>query len=320
MRMRTLASIAGFLLILSAAPAFAQTVSLITTPSGSINNSAGAAIAKIVTDKAKLRMVVQAQASTGFDELAAGSGDFNISNASDVTFVVTGTGDYEGQDPKPNIRAVATLMPYRLALFVRADSDIRTIADLKGKRVGSGFNAQKTVLRQIEAYLANGGVSYKDVIGMPTPNVVSQANDFKSGKVDVLFFALGSAAVKEAAATVGGLRVLPADDSPEALRRAQALVPGNYLLTVNPAPGLDGVTQPTKILGIDMVLSTNEKVAEDAVYRVVKALHESKGELAAVFPPFALFSPEQMAKAVKDARMHPGAAKFYREVGIAPRM
>jgi TRAP transporter TAXI family solute receptor len=316
--MRQFAVAAG-LFALCAAPASAQTVSLITTPAGSINNSAGAAIAKVVTDKAKLRMVLQAQASTGFDELAAGSGDFNITNSSDVTFVVTGTGDYEGQAAKPNIRAVATLMPYRLALFVRADSDIKTIADLKGKRVGSGFNAQKTVARQIEAYLVNAGLSYKDVTGVPTPNVVSQANDFKAGKVDVLFFALGSAAVKEAAATVGGLRALPADDSPAALQRSQALVPGNYLLTVNPMPGLDGITQPTKILGIDMVLSTNDKVPEDTVYRVVKALHESKSDLAAVFPPFVLFSPEQMAKPVKDAVMHPGAAKFYREAGIAPR-
>jgi uncharacterized protein len=307
--------IAPFLL----AQASAQTVSIITTPAGSINNSAGSAIAKVATEKAGLRMIVQAQASTGFDELAAGSGEFNISNASDVTFVVTGTGEYEGQGGKPSLRVVASMMPYRLALFVRADSDIKTIADLKGKRVGSGFNAQKTIGRAIEAYLVNAGLSPKDVVGVPTPNVVSQANDFKAGKLDVLFFALGGAAVKEAAATVGGLRVLPADDAPEAIRRVQAVVPGNYPLLVTPGPGLDGVSQPTKILGIDMVISSNDKVADDVVYRVVKALHESKADLAATFPPFALFVPEQMAKPVKDVATHPGAAKFYREIGIAPK-
>jgi len=304
---------------LLAASASAQTVSIITTPTGSFSNSGGAAMAKVVAEKAKLRMIVQAQASTGFDELAAGSGDFNISNSSDVTFVVTGTGEYEGQGKKPNLRTIASMMPYRLALFVRADSDIKTIADLKGKRVGSGFNAQKTIGRAIEAYLVNAGLSTKDVVGVPTPNVVSQANDFKSGKVDVLFFALGAAAVKEAAATVGGLRVLPADDSPEAIRRVQAIVPGNYPLLVNPAPGIDGVTQPTKILGIDMVISTNDKVSDDIVYRVVKALHESKSDLVATFPPFALFAPEQMAKPIKDVAIHPGAEKFYREIGIAPK-
>jgi TRAP transporter TAXI family solute receptor len=312
--------IAGLIVVpFLAAQATAQTVSIITTPAGSINNSAGAAIAKVITEKARLRMIVQAQASTGFDELAAGTGDFNISNASDVTFVATGTGEYEGQGGKPNLRVVASMMPYRLALFVRADSDIKTIADLKGKRVGSGFNAQKTIGRAIEAYLVNAGLSTRDVVGVPTPNVVSQANDFKAGKVDVLFFALGGAAVKEAAATVGGLRVLPADDSPEAIKRVQAVVPGNYPLLVTPAPGLDGVGQPTKILGIDMVISSNDKLADDVVYRVVKALYENKADLAATFPPFALFAPEQMAKPVKDVATHPGAAKFYREIGIAPK-
>lgn len=68
-----------------------------------------------------------------------------------------------------------------------------------------------------------------------------------------------------------------------------------------------------------MVLSSNDKLADDAVYRVVKALHASKADLVAVVPPFALFAPEQMGKPVKDAVMHPGAAKFYREAGLLPK-
>ena len=301
------------------APASAQTMSIITTPSGSFSNSGATAMAKVVTEKARLRMIVQAQASTGFDELEAGSVEFNVSNSFDVTFVATGTGDYEGQGVKKNIRYVASMVPYRVAMHVRADSDIKTIADLKGKRVSAGFNAQKTIGRVIEAHLANAGLSMKDVVGVPTPNVVSQANDFKSGKVDVLFFALGSGAIKEASATVGGLRVLPIDDSPDALARMQAILPGSYVLTVNPAPGIDGVTQPTKLTAFDMVLNSSTHVADDVIYRVVKALHASKAELAATFPPFALFEPDQMGKPVQGVDLHPGAAKFYKEAGIAPK-
>ena len=301
------------------APASAQTVSIITTPSGSFSNSGATAMAKVVTEKARLRMIVQAQASTGFDELEAGSVEFNVSNSFDVTFVATGTGDYEGRGVKKNIRYVASMVPYRVAMHVRADSDIKTIADLKGKRVSAGFNAQKTIGRVIEAHLANTGLNMKDVVGVPTPNVVSQANDFKAGKVDVLFFALGSGAIKEASATVGGLRVLPIDDSPDALARMQAILPGSYVLTVNPAPGIDGVTQPTKLTAFDMVLNSSTHVADDVIYRVVKALHASKAELAATFPPFALFEPDQMGKPVQGVDLHPGAAKFYKEAGIAPK-
>ena len=313
------AVVAPFVALLLSGAAHAQAVSIITTPAGSYSNSGGAAMATVVSDKAKIRMIVQAQASAGFDELEAGSAEFNVSNSFDVTFVVAGTGEYEGQGPKQKIRYVGSMIPYRVAMHVRADSDIKTMADLKGKRVSSGFNAQKTIGRIIEAHLANAGLSHKDVVGVPTPNVVSQANDFKAGKVDVLFFALGSAAIKEASATVGGVRVLPIDETEAAQQRMQQVLPGSYVLTVNPAPGIDGIAQPTNLIAFDMVLNSSTNVSEDVVYRVAKALHENKAELAATFPPFGLFQPDKMGKTVQGVQMHPGAAKFYKEAGIAPK-
>ena len=68
-----------------------------------------------------------------------------------------------------------------------------------------------------------------------------------------------------------------------------------------------------------MVLSTHDKVPENVVYEVTKAVHQNKEALAATFPPFRLFVPEQMAKPVKDVEFHPGALKYYREAGIVPK-
>ena len=171
----------------------AQTIGIVTTPAGSFSNSAGQAIAKVLVERAKLRAIVQAQASTGFEEVESGSADFNVSNSFDATFYSTGTGEYEGRGRQPAMRYVGSLIPYRVAMHVRADSRINSITDLKGKRVSSEFNAQKTIARIIEAHLANAGLTWKDVNGVPSPNVVRQAEDFMSGKVDVMFFALGSA-------------------------------------------------------------------------------------------------------------------------------
>ena len=307
------------LLPLSAGNASSQTVSLITTPAGSFSNSAGAAIAKVASEKARLRMVVQAQASSGFEELEAGTSEFNVGNAFDAVFFANGTGEYEGQGIHKNVRHLATMIPYRVAMHVRADSQIKTIADLKGKRVSSGYNAQKTIARIIEAHLANGGLSYKDVTGVPAPNVVRAAEDFKSGRVDVLFFALGSAAIKEANAAVGGLRVLAIDDSPEALQRMQAILPGAYSLVIAPNPAFDGIAQPTKIIAFDMTLNTSSAVSDDVAYRVTKALYENKAELAQTFAPFALFDPAKMGKPNVGIAAHSGAQKFYQEIGQASK-
>ena len=299
--------------------AVAQTVSIVTTPAGSYTNAAGSAIAKVLIEKAGLRAIVQAQAAQALIAVAGGVGEFGMSNNFDTTFYANGTGDYEGQPPKKNIRNAATLMPYKVAMHVRADSNIRTVADLKGKRVSSGFNAQKTIGRIIEAHLANAGLSYKDVVGVPTPNVVRSAEDFESGKVDVLFFALGSAATKQAAANVGGLRVLPIDDSPDAIKRMQEVLPGSYMLVVDPAPAYDGITARTKLVAFDMVLSTAIEVPETVVYKVAKALYENKKDLAATFAPFNDFDPAGIAKPVVGVSYHPGAAKFFQEAGIQPK-
>jgi TRAP transporter TAXI family solute receptor len=294
----------------------AQTVGIVTTPAGSFSNSAGQAMAKVLVDKAKLRAVVQAQASTGFEEVETGAADFNVSNSFDGTFFTTGTGEYQGNGAKPAMRYAGALIPYRVAMHVRADSPIKSIADLKGKRVSSDFNAQKTIARIIEAHLANAGLGWKDVTGVPAPNVVRQAEDFMSGKVDVMFFALGSAAIKQANAAVGGVRVLEVDTAPEAMKRSQALIPGAYVLQVAPHPSVEGVSKPTNLIAFDMVLMTNAKVKDDVVYRTVKALHDNKQDLVATFPPFALFNPQNMAKPLQSVPFHPGAEKFFREAGL----
>lgn len=319
--METMRLLAAALVIasLSAGAARAQPVSIVTTPSGSYTNSATAAMAKIIGEKSKVRAVIQAQAMQGMIPVEAGTAEFGTANSFDTTFYVTGTGDYEGQGPHRNLRLVGSLLPYRVALHVRADSDVKTIADLKGKRVSGGFNAQKTIARITEALLANAGLSYRDTVEVLAPNVSRSAEDFSSGKVDVLFFALGSAAVKQAAATVGGVRVLPIDDSPQAIRRMEAVLPGAYLIDVTPAPSIDGVSAPMKVLTFDMVLGAHVSVPDQTVYEVTKALHQNKTGLAATFPPFSLFDPALMAKPVAGVEFHPGALRYYREAGLVPK-
>jgi uncharacterized protein len=301
------------------ANARAETISISTTPSGSFTNSAGAAMAKVITEKTKVRAVIQAQAMQGQVPVDAGTADFGLSNSFDVSFYVTGGGEYEGQGEHKNIRLIASLTPYRVAIHVRADSGINSLADLKGKRVSGGFNAQKTIKRIIEAHLANAGLTYKDVSEVLTPNVSRSAEDFTAGRTDALFFAVGSAAVKQAAASVGGLRVVPIDSSPEAVQRMEAVLPGAYVIEVKPSPTIDGIAEPTKLVAFDMVFFANRKVSDETAYQVTKALHENKGMLSDTFRPFNLFDPGKMAKTVKNVEFHPGALKYYREIGLLPK-
>jgi uncharacterized protein len=309
-------SVAFLAVAACATVAQAQSLSIVTTPAGTFSHSAASAMAKLMTEKAKLRTVVQAQASSGFEEVETAQADFTVSNSFDATFYATGTGDYEGRGAKDTIRMIATMVPYRVGMHVKADSPFKSIADLKGRRINSEFNAQKTIGRIVAAHLANGGLSYKDVQGVPSPNVFRAAEDFKSGRVDALFFALGSAAVKEAAVALGGVRVLPVNASADAMKRAQAQLPGSYPLLVNPDPTTDGLTTPTNLIAFDMVMVSNSKLSDDAAYRTVKIIYENKADLAATFPPLGIFNPQNMAKVNQGVPFHPGALRFYKEAGL----
>src|SRR5258706_9073345 len=108
----------------------AQTIGIVTTPAGSFSNSAGQAIAKVLVEKANLRAIVQAQASTGFDEVESGSADFNVSNSFDATFYSTGTGQYEGRGKQPALRYAGSLIPYPAPMHGRAGASTNSITHL----------------------------------------------------------------------------------------------------------------------------------------------------------------------------------------------
>ena len=82
---------------------------------------------------------------------------------------------------------------------------------------------------------------------------------------------------------------------------------------------LDGITAPTQLVAFDMVFFTQPSMSDDVAYQVTKTLYENKAGLAATFPAFNLFDPGKMAKTVRDVPFHPGAIKFYREVGLLPK-
>jgi TRAP transporter TAXI family solute receptor len=304
--------------VLLSGTASAQTYGLATMAPGSFNHSTATAVAKVVADKAGLQIRVIPQGTVSLLPVDNGTADFGIENANDQYFFVTGTGDYEGRGPKKNLVLIGNLTPLRVGMFVEHDSPIKSIKDLKGKRVSGGFSAHKTIARLIAAHLANVGLSYDDVTQVLTSNIDTAADDFAAGKTDVLFHAFGAGKVKEINAKFGGLRALPIDPSPAAMKRVGMFLPRGYALEIKPSRGIDGVTKPIPIIAFDFVMETNRKLPEDTIYKITKALHDNGKELVATFPGLRLFDPNQMAKDYSPLVYHPGAIKFYKEIGRWP--
>lgn len=308
----------GLCAVLMAAGAQAQTVGIATTPAGSFTNSTGTAIATVAVEHEGVQARVQPQAGNVHSAVNAGAVEFGLDNYYNVLFAAQGVEDYAGEPPAGSIQVAARVLPLQLVIMARADSDIRTIADLEGMRIGSGFGAQKAVDRAVRMYLATAELDYDDMQVVPAQNVVAAADDFKAGRTDAFLFALGSGKVQEVAASVGGLRVLSSDDGDAAVARARALVPGVDPMVIQPDPALPGVDAPTTIYGADIILMVNAGVDEDAVYKVVKAMHENAEQMGGIFPALKTFEADRMARSYEGLDYHPGARRYYEEAGIWP--
>jgi TRAP transporter TAXI family solute receptor len=205
---------------------------------------------------------------------------------------------------------------FQMAFWVRKDSSINSIADLKGKRVPAEWVQQTGVVPHTTAVLAAGGITYNDVVKVPEVNVVRAADDFKSGKLDLLFFAVGAPKVAEVAASVGGLRLLPMKPLPDSEARMKKVRPEYYYSTVKPAPHIAGVDAPSPVQTIDVVVGVGAHVPDDVVYQFAKAMRENKKGLVAGHPNFRQFDETRAGKAQPSLPHHPGAIKYFKEVGI----
>ncbi len=303
----------------AAAPLSAQQLGIGTMGQGTLGYSIGAAIAKVLAEKGGVRASVQPAAGTSayLPLIDNGEIDFGIANVVEAKEAAAGSGPFAGRK-QDNLRVVGVLFPFRNGFFVRKDSSLKTVADLKGKRITYGYTAQVTIKGIVDAYLANGGLTPADITPVLVPNVVRGAQDFIAGKADAAFFALGAGQVQEAHASVGGIRFLQMSDAPADMAAMKKLLPEAYLMTVEPRPGLAGIETTTRTLAYDYLLLAGKHVKDEVVAQVVEVMLDNKAALAAGMPTFELFDPAQMAKRQPMAH-HAGAVAAFTKRGLWPK-
>lgn len=306
---------AASLVAIAAAPAAAQTVDIGTMSQGTISYSVGSAIAQVLAANGVSASVQPNSGETTIMPLVNSAElDMGIASVGEVANAVEGAGVFENR-AQENMLALAALFPLKVGIFVRADSDIETIGDLAGRRVTTDFAAMGVINDILLASLANGGLSASDVVPVNVPNVAAGADDFIAGRADAFFFGLGAAKVLEADASVGGLRMLPLDNSPEAVARMTEVFEPGYLVEQQPGNTTPGFTEPTSVMTYDNILLVNAGVPDETVANVTRVLAESQPQLAASFPPFNDFEPADMHKDLPIA-YHPGALQYYEAAGL----
>ena len=286
-----------------------------TAPEGGAFAPVGNAIANVVeANKGELNWKVATQGTKGTQEnirkLEAGELEFGMSNAGIAYFATRG----EGAWAKPHdVRSVATLAPNVGVFVTTASTNIKTIGDLKGKRVvlgpaGAGF---KYFLQPLfEAH----GLSYDDMTVL-NGNYFAAGDMIADGKADAAFMggAIPIPAVTQLCSTQDVVFIDLDEDAPEKLSE----YPFYFPVPVKADAYSDLNADLTGLNVGNMQLITHESVSEDVVYNFTKLLFQHRAEVAEKHPAGKALNPKN---AVRDTGVpfHSGAIKFYQEEGIWP--
>ncbi|HZT63068.1 MAG TPA: TAXI family TRAP transporter solute-binding subunit [Burkholderiales bacterium] len=314
--LRTLTIVAA---AFAACGAQAQVLGFGSPPQGQIGYNMSSAIARVMSEEGKIQSRVQpySGSSAVLPLVNSGELDLAVCNVLEIEEATRGEGAYQGRK-QANLRVLGVIFPLYSSIFVRKDSPIKSLADLKGKRVPYGFSAQVTLERIVDAIIATGGLARSDVVPVLVPNVNRGADDFMEGKIDGGFFALGAAKVTEVDKTVGGIRYLSLSDDPKSVAAMKKIMPYAYIKVVSPSPAFVGLDGPTKLMAYDYLVAVGAHVKDDVVYKIAQAMFENKPKLAESFRAFGGWDPQTMNKEMP-ASFHPGSVKFFKEKGLGAK-
>jgi uncharacterized protein len=295
-----------------------KAVTIGTNPPGTVFYALASGIAKVVTESTPVQAGVQPYTGTStlLPLLNSGELNFAIVNAVDMGMAYLGpqklkVGGKNDFLHSPRIRLVMRGAPLIVGLLVKKDSPLKSVHDIKGKRVTGEYPAHQAVWFNMFGQLSNGGLSWKDVKVVPVPAVNDGIDALVQGRAEVTTGAMNMAKIREADATVG-VRHLPIDCSPAGDKRTRAAVPGYYTRLIK-AGGGAAVVEDTCMIAYDIYFATASTTPDNLVTAVLKAVWDNEVKLKPIHPGFKEWTKERAVDVDVTIPYHPAAAQFYRE-------
>jgi TRAP transporter TAXI family solute receptor len=297
-----------------------KSVTVGTNPAGTVFYAVAGGLASVISGAAPFQAVVQPYTgtSTFLPLLDNGELDLGVVNAVDMGLAYQGPARFKigGRNPFPHVPNTRLLMrgsPLTASLVTRKDTGIKTVHEVKGKRVTGEYPAHLAVWYSVFGSLASGGLSWDDVKVVPVPAVNEGIDALVQGRADVSNHAVGSAKIKEADAAVG-VRYVSLDCSPQGEERIKKAVPGYYLTTLK-SGSTTGIIGDTCVQSYDIYFVGHKALSGQAVQATLKALWDNVDKLPPLHPQFKDWTRERAASADVTIPYHPAAVEFYKEKG-----
>ena len=303
--------VTAMILVFAGAASAATFINIGTGSTGGTYYPVGAGMAK-VWNSAIPGMKANAQSTGGTAQNLAllGKGEAEVIFADGLYFFAyEGKGAFDGK-PMKELRGLVPLYAEPIHFLVAKGSNIKSIQDLKGKRVSVGAVGSGTEVT-VRTLLKVAGLDPDKDIKPENLGLSDTAGAFADKNIDAALTvgALGIAGVVEIT-TLGTaeFRDIPSDIVAKLGKELPYYLPFDI-----PANTYKGQTKPVKALASWNVLITTEKLGDEDAYKMTKSLYEHKQDILNISTRLASMSPENL-KYIQ-VPLHKGALKYYKEIG-----
>lgn len=241
--------------------------------------------------------------------IAISDADLAIGLADTVVQAYSGTGRFEGQQ-LPMVRGLASLYANMIQIVALESAGIRSLQDLRGKRVSIGAPGSGTEVNAGAILVANG-ITYDD-IDEQRLNFNETADALANGDIDAGFWSVGAptSSIMDLSTTQRIVIIALSEAEIDAAMAANdafakiTLVGGTY----------NGVDADIAVLGIPNVLTVSSEMPDDLAYSLTKAMFENIADMQAVHPA-ANQTTVEFTLAATPVPLHPGAIRYFEEIG-----
>jgi TRAP transporter TAXI family solute receptor len=299
--------------VAAAAPVKAETfINILTGGTSGVYYPLGVALSQIYTDNIPdARPSVQSTKASveNLNLLQEGKGEIAFTLGDSLALAVAGNTEVGFAGPLDKLRTVAAIYPNYVQVVASEESGIKTLADLKGKRLSVGAPASGTELNA-RAILAAAGLTYDDLGQVEYLPFAESVELMKNRQLDATLQSagLGVASIRDLASSIPIVIVeVPADIVEKA--------GSPYMAASIPAGTYEGQDADVATATVQNYLVTHSDVPDDVVYQMTKTLFEHLDDMVAAHQAAKAIKLEEAAKS-PPAPLHPGAERYYKEAGV----